>query len=58
MNKNKKNKSPKGRYSQDNRPYRKSSHDDIYEDGFSNKSNYVDLYSSGRRKKSKISVKK
>ena len=58
MNKNKKNKSPKGRYSQDNRPYRKSSHDDIYDDGFSNKSNYVDIYSSGRRKKSKISVKK
>lgn len=58
MNKNKKNKSPKGRYSQDNRTYRKSSHDDIYDDGFSNKSNYVDIYSSGRRKKSKISVKK
>lgn len=58
MNKNKKNKSPKGRYSQDNRPYRKSSRDDIYDDGFSNKSTYVDIYSSGRRKKSKISVKK
>lgn len=58
MNKNKKDEKPKGRYSQDNRPYRKSSHDDIYDDGFSNKSNYVDIYSSGRRKKSKISVKK
>lgn len=58
MNQNKKNEKPKNRYSSDNRPYRKSPRNDIYDDGFSNKSNYVDIYSSDRRKKSRISIKK
>lgn len=58
MNKNKKNERSKGRYSHNNQPYKRSSRSDIYDDGFSNKSDYVDIYSSDRRKKSRISVKK
>lgn len=58
MNQNNKNERPKSRYSQNNRPYKRSSHNDIYNDGFSNKSNYVDIYSSDRKKKTGISIKK
>ena len=58
MNQNNKNERPKNRYSQNNRPYKRSSHNDIYNDGFSNKSNYVDIYSSDRKKKTGISIKK
>ncbi|MGN1044111.1 MAG: LCP family protein [Acutalibacteraceae bacterium] len=58
MNKERKNERPKNRYSSDNHPYRRSTRNDIYDDGFSNKSNYVDIYSSGRRKTPGVSVKK
>ena len=60
MNQKRKNEGSKtrNRYSSDNRPYKRNTRDDIYNDGFSNKSNYVDIYSSGRRKNTKISIKK
>lgn len=58
MNQKRKNEHSKNRYSSNNNPYRRHSRDDIYNDGFSNKSNYVDIYSSGKRKATKISVKK
>ena len=58
MNKERKNERPKNRYSSDNHPYRRSTRNDIYDDGFSNKSNYVDIYSSGKRKTPGVSIKK
>ncbi len=58
MDQNKKNERPKNRYSTDNRPYKRSPRNDIYNDGFSNKSNYVDIYSSGKRKNPRVSLKK
>lgn len=54
----KQNRKNQNRYSSNNRPYRKSTRDDIYNDGFSSKSNYVDIYSTDRKRKPKISLKK